>query len=251
MSVQVGHTGKFQWTSASATHVGTVRALNEDSCLELPERSLWAVADGMGGHEAGDHASQSVLDSIRRLPRTETLEGAVEQAVESLKAVNAELRHYASVYTRSGIVGTTVALVIGSNTGIACLWVGDSRIYLIRDGHLRQLTQDHSQVQELIDLGRLDARDAKSHPSAHVVTRAVGAAESLDVDVAPHAVRDGDVLLICSDGLVDAVSDDRILELIDRSDCGAAVNDLLQAALESGATDNVTMIVVRVQSASG
>lgn len=251
MSTRVGHTGKFRWTSASATHVGTVRALNEDSCLELPERPLWAVADGMGGHEAGDFASQSVLDSLRQLPQTETLEDAVDKVVENLKAANAELRHYASVYTRSGIVGTTVAIVLGSDTGIACLWAGDSRIYLVRDGQIRQLTKDHSQVQELISLGRLDTDEAKSHPSAHVITRAVGAAESLDVDVASHAVRDGDILLICSDGLIDAVPDDRILELVDRTDCGAAVNDLLQAALESGATDNVTVIVVCVQDAVG
>ena len=249
MNERVAHTGRFRWTSASATHVGTVRDLNEDSCLELPESSLWAVADGMGGHEAGDVASRTVLDCLRNVARAGSLEDDVKRVVESLGAANSDLRRYASENTKSGIVGTTIAVVLGSDDGIACLWAGDSRIYLLRDGKLKQLTEDHSRVQELISLGRLDAADAKSHPYANVVTRAVGATENLDIDVASEAVHHGDTFLICSDGLTNAVSDDELRALMGENGSGTAVEGLLGAALNNGATDNVTIVVVHVEDA--
>ena len=251
MNERVAHTGRFRWTSASATHVGTVRNLNEDSCLELPESSLWAVADGMGGHEAGDVASRTVLECLRNVARADRLDDDVKRVVKSLAAANSDLRRYASENTKFGIVGSTVAVVLGSDNGVACLWAGDSRVYRLRDGKLNQLTKDHSRVQELISLGRLDAADARSHPYANVVTRAVGATETLDIDVASESVQHGDTFLICSDGLTNAVTDEELRALMGRSGCGTAVEGLLGAALNNGATDNVTIVVVHVEDAAG
>ncbi|MCG8597926.1 MAG: protein phosphatase 2C domain-containing protein [Kiloniellales bacterium] len=237
----------FRWQSAGLSHVGTRRKVNEDSFLELAERCFYVVADGMGGHEAGDVASQLVVDRLRDLPPIESLNSAVRVILERIQAANADLRDYARKFSSSGIVGTTLAALIGVDGRCSCLWAGDSRVYRLRDGDFSQITRDHSQVEEMISLGLVERADAESHPAGNVVTRAVGAAEDLAVDVITRRVVDRDTYLICSDGLNKAVPDPVIAATLEGKSCRYAAEDLVRRALENGATDNVTVIVARAE----
>lgn len=244
------------WHSAAGTHVGKVREINEDSYLELPGIGLWAVVDGMGGHEAGDVASRMVIEELARVPAPisrEALRGNIERRLHS---ANERLRRYAEQRAGGGIVGSTV-VVLACYAGTAlCLWAGDSRIYLYRGGAVRRLTQDHSQTQELVRLGLMDRAEAEAHPAGNVITRAVGASDALNLDSESQGLADGDVFLLCSDGLTGHIRDDEIAavlaEVAERPGpeaCQAAVGRLLERTLERGARDNVTAVIVQVQQA--
>lgn len=237
---------KLRWQSAAATHVGNVREVNEDAYLDRPEIGLWLVADGMGGHQAGDVASRMIVESFDDIPRTRDREEFLEAILDRLQAVNGELLRYAEE-NGAGVVGSTVALLFGFGSQANCLWAGDSRIYLLRDGQLRQLTRDHSKVEELISLGLVDREDADTHPVGNVITRAVGAAESLAVDIVSHESQVGDRFMLCSDGLNKTMSDAEIADILQHYGCAEAPKALLYRALDSGARDNVTAIVVHIE----
>ncbi|MFQ5773090.1 MAG: PP2C family protein-serine/threonine phosphatase [Kiloniellaceae bacterium] len=243
----------FHWHSASGTHVGTVRKVNEDAYVDLPgigpEVGLWAVADGMGGHEAGDFASRMIVEALRSVPPPTGRDALLDEVDVRLQSVNRRLRDYAATHARGGVVGSTVAVLIGYRSEGICLWAGDSRVYLLRGGLFRQLTQDHSQVEELIKLGLLNRSEAASHPAGNVITRAVGAMDDLIVDAIGHELADGDIYLLCSDGLNKVLPDEEIALILERQDCRQAVQSLLQRALDKGARDNVTAIVVHARRA--
>ncbi len=241
----------FRWHSASQTHVGAVRKLNEDSLLDWPEMGLWVVADGMGGHEAGDVASRMIVESFRNLEPPQNRRAFVEDLLVRLQEVNVDLQDYAAEHFGSAVVGSTVVILAGFRHRCSCLWVGDSRIYLLRGGELRQVTRDHSQVQEMVDLGLLDHEQAELHPAGNVITRAVGAADSLAVDMVTHEVEDGDVFLLCSDGLSNAVDEGRIADVLAQDGCDGAASRLIDLALSNGARDNVTAVVVRIEAKGG
>ena len=238
---------RFRWQAAGVSHVGTRRKVNEDAHLQLMERCLFVVADGMGGHEAGDVASRLVVDRLRDLPPVEDLNITLRLILERLQSANADLRDYARQHSRSGVVGTTVAALIGFEGRCSCLWAGDSRVYLLRNGAFRQITRDHSQVEELISLGLVERADAETHPAGNVITRAVGASDELAVDVVTRRVSDRDVYLICSDGLNKAVPDPEIADVLGGRDHQAAAEELIARALNYGATDNVTVVVARAE----
>lgn len=238
----------FSWQSASVSHVGSVRKVNEDAYLDSPEIGLWVVADGMGGHEAGDVASKMVVESFHDLQAPTDLQSFVDDLLLRLQTVNGDLVDYAERHAKNGVVGSTVAILVGFRDQCTCLWAGDSRVYLLRDGRLRQVTRDHSQVEELISLGLLDREEAESHPAGNVITRAVGAADSLAVDMVSHELQQGDVYLICSDGLNKVVSDREISEILRHGSCHTAVRSLIDGALRLGAKDNVTAVVVQVKA---
>ncbi len=225
--------------------MGSARKTNEDAFLEQPELALWAVADGMGGHEAGSHASRTVAECLRDLP-LDGAEGGREAAAQArLEQANEALRAYAERHTDGRVVGTTAAVLLGDAEGVSCLWAGDSRIYRLRDGVLSQLTRDHSRVEDLVERGLIDRAEVQSHPAANVITRAVGAMTRLDVDLSRHELAPEDVYLLCTDGLTKAVSEPEIGRLLRNPDCQAAVDALLALAEENGASDDVTLIVVR------
>ena len=244
------------WHSAAATHVGRVRGINEDSYLERPDIGLWAVADGMGGHEAGDVASRTVVEALARVPAPISREALVGNIERRLSAANESLLAYAAQREEGGIVGSTV-VVLACHAGTAvCFWAGDSRIYRYRAGGLARLTQDHSQVQELVRLGLIDRAEAESHPAGNVVTRAVGAAAFLNLDVDTQELGAEDVFLLCSDGLTGHIRDEEIAAVLaavaespDPGVCRTAVDGLLERTLEQGARDNVTAVVVQVRQA--
>ena len=229
------------------THVGLKRKLNEDAMVSLADRGMWAVADGMGGHEAGEVASAKVVESLARVPANGSLDKYVEQALEALVAANDELIELGHAGLERKTIGSTVvALAIGEGQ-FRCFWAGDSRGYRIRDGQITQLTRDHSLVNDLIAAGMLTAAEAETHPNANVITRAVGAAEALKVDVVEGEARSGDTFLIASDGLTRLVSPVELLSKLHSKPLDEAADQLIQMVLDRGAPDNVTLVVVRVQ----
>jgi protein phosphatase len=234
----------MHWTSACRTHVGRVRELNEDACVELGGRGVWAVADGMGGHAAGEVASRMVVDALNHIGSTETLGGLLEEVRRALQKVNRELTEEAR-RRHQHIIGSTVAALLVFDQHCIAVWAGDSRVYLLRDGQLRQLTRDHSQVEEMIERGLISRQDAKRAPGANIITRAIGVAENVEIDAEIHDVRHGDTFLLCSDGLYNEVSSQDIQRILGNSSCQEAADRLVESALDHGARDNVTVVVVR------
>lgn len=239
----------FQWSSASRSHVGMVRAINEDACIALPEYGLWAVADGMGGHEAGDLASQMLVNTLRQLTPPLIWSEYLDTVRNALRDVNQRLREESAQRYQSRTIGSTVVVLIAYETQCACLWAGDSRIYRLRDGQLEQLTRDHSHVQELVDQGLIAPEEAHRHPLANVITRAVGSSDELEIDEAVYPLQVGDLFLLCSDGLNKTMSDSEIAQLLLHSqhNCQEAVQAFIHLALMRDANDNVTTVVVAIE----
>jgi protein phosphatase len=236
----------LRWFAAASTHVGNVRRLNEDSILSLPEAGLWVVADGMGGHAAGDMASQAVIESLGDGVPGSTLAERVEETTHRLLSCNVML--YLEAQKRgSGIIGSTVVALVGHQNKGTFVWAGDSRGYRLRGGLLEQLTEDHSRTQELIASGALTAEEARHHPQNNVVTRAVGATEVLQVATVTVDVQVNDIFMLCSDGLTGEMVDADIEAKLRASDCQQSVDSLLDTALGGEARDNVSVIVVQVQ----
>ena len=230
----------------SRTHPGLKRKVNEDSILVRTERGLWAVADGMGGHEAGDVASSSVVEALSIVPPNANLQRFASDAMTALQNVNHQLIQLARQGTHSRTIGSTVVSLVISGDQFACLWAGDSRAYRVREGEIAQLTRDHSLVQDLIDAGMLAPADAEGHPNANVVTRAVGATEELNVDVSTGDTREGDLFILASDGLTRVVNDDLIYGELTSKPMEQAADQLVDMVLERGAPDNVSFVIVRI-----
>jgi protein phosphatase len=237
----------LRWTCAARTDVGLVRSRNEDAYLAEPQRGLWAVADGMGGHAFGDLASGAVIDALAGLPPPATLTDFVESARARLLQVNDALRAEARA-RQVPVIGSTVAALLACGHEAACLWAGDSRIYLFRHGRLQQLTRDHSQLEALKARG---ADLAATTASPNMITRAVGAAETIAFDVVPVTARDGDIFLLCSDGLSTPVEEGVIAALLAPGDCAQAAQELVNQALANGGRDNITVVVARVDDLFG
>lgn len=232
----------------SRTHVGLRRKVNEDSVLVKTERGLWAVADGMGGHEAGDVASAMVTDALRALPIVYGLDDTVEAAIDALRRVNGELIRLArSEDDRSRTIGTTVVGLAIADGHFRCFWVGDSRAYRIRHGQIRRLSRDHSLVQDLVDAGMLNSADAEKHESANVITRAVGVAEELEVDSSTGEAAPGDIFLLASDGVTRVVDDEELLEELANGSLDESADKLVELVLARGAPDNLSMVITRVR----
>ncbi|HET7606866.1 MAG TPA: protein phosphatase 2C domain-containing protein [Sphingomicrobium sp.] len=231
---------------ASRTDVGLKRKINEDSVFADPERGLWVVADGMGGHEAGEIASAMVTDALRNLPPCDDLDELASEAVAAIQRVNRELIDLARASERQQTIGTTVVGLAIANGAYRCFWMGDSRAYLFRAGELARISHDHSLVQNLVDAGMLKPEDAESHANANLITRAVGVAENAQVDVVAGETVPGDRFLLASDGLTRVVPDDEIAAELERSSPGEAVDRLTETVLARGAPDNVSLIIASI-----
>lgn len=233
--------------SVALTHPGTVKSVNEDAALAQPP--VFVVADGVGGSDHGEYASQLVIDLFAGLAEKPDL--STDDVVECLQQCHEEVRRLQQ--SKSISTATTACGAVAVRMGQAAYWVifniGDSRVYRIRGGAgtLQQISVDHSHVQELIDAGLLDPADAETHPNRNVVTRAVGADHFLpDYWLAPVVA--GDRLMICSDGLLRDSDEQRVHEIVGRRTDGPDViaQELLTLALDSGARDNVSVIIVDV-----
>lgn len=231
-------------SSFGATHLGMVREFNEDAVLCLEDAGLWAVADGMGGHEAGDMASNMVIDSLQRLAPSDVFEDSLLRVQSLIYQANEALVHDSLKLDRHRKPGSTVVTLLLQDERGAVVWAGDSRLYRYRSGRLEQMTRDHSHVQDLVESGLIASADAESHPMANVITRAVGIDVPMDLATREFRVLSGDRFLLCSDGLSRTVSNEEICEAMGLEDSQAVVEHLLPITLERGAPDNVSIISV-------
>jgi protein phosphatase len=233
----------FLWNSASRSHPGRVRQVNEDACLDQSEHGLWAVADGMGGHSLGEFASGLAVQSLMNLPAAERLEERVSVALDRLREVNRHLR--AEALRRDvPLIGTTIAALVAAGNLCTCLWAGDSRIYLYRAGRLRQLTRDHNQIEAVRSRPICDLDDTVELPRANFITRALGAEDTLRVDQMTIELRDEDIFLLCTDGLSNLVTELSIEQALLPCSCRLACDALMNMALDREARDNITAVVV-------
>ncbi len=234
-----------QWKSYSLSDVGCVREVNEDSLIESSDKQFWAVADGMGGHQVGDVASQKIVELLESVNAYQNLSDYIDEVEDVLLNANQALIDFAREHFDSQTMGSTaVCLVIKQNVGVA-MWVGDSRLYRYRNNQLQQLTRDHSQVEEMVQMGLITQEEAEVHPHKNVITRAVGVEPDLFVDINVFSTQVGDTFLLCSDGLYNAVSKDDVEYMLGHRDAEACVLDLMKTALDNGADDNVSVIVVK------
>ncbi len=232
--------------SEARTHNGNVRTHNEDSLAARDEDGLWVVADGMGGHQAGDYASQKITSTLGTANLRAYLADVVEQVEDSLQRVNSELMGYGQEQFNGGKVGSTVACLIVRYGVAVTLWAGDSRIYLLRGGKLFLVSHDHSKVQEMMDMGHLSPEQAEQSRFKNMLTRAVGVHEELFVDINAFTVRPKDRFLLCSDGLYNEVNDVKIQQLMQQSRLSRCSDKLLEEALAGDAKDNVSFLMVEV-----
>lgn len=240
---------EFRWTSAAGTDVGLVRSRNEDSYLAQPERGLWSVADGMGGHAFGDVASRKVVDALGAIPAPDNMAQFAAAASDRLGRVNQELRAEAAA-RKVSVMGSTVVVMLACGREVVCLWAGDSRIYLYRNARLQQLTRDHSQAEELKARGLAPGGAEPASAMANMITRAVGATDGLELEQTTLEARDGDMFLLCSDGLSNPVDEQAIMGALAPGDCAQAAQALIEMALANGGRDNITVVVVRADDVS-
>lgn len=240
----------IKWSSAQDTNVGMVRKINEDSILSLPGTRLWVVADGMGGYEAGNVASDMIVKSLSPLTCKTTLNEMVDCVEDCLMDVNHRILEYADIMLDGRTLGSTVVTLLIQDYAGICLWAGDSRLYRYRNSELVQMSRDHSQVEDLLSQGFISPEEAENHPDSNVITRAVGASMQLFVDVTAFNVQLGDTFLLCSDGLYNMVSKDEITNTIASLPISKAVDVLMQKALDNGAHDNVSIILVNGELAA-
>jgi type VI secretion system protein ImpM len=223
--------------SAAATDVGRVRSNNEDGFVERPEAGIWAVADGMGGHSHGEVASRMVCDALADFPLDGTFEEAIDRATRRVQEVNDHLVRSSLNAGPSARSGSTVVVLLIRGGRSAVLWAGDSRVYRWRGGNLEQLTRDHS-VAEL---------EGSDPIVSSVITRAVGVESDLELDAHRDSVQVDDRFLLCSDGLTRVLPVETIRTWMQTPDIRGAVDGLIQATLDAGAPDNVTVLIAEVR----
>ncbi|WP_198377492.1 PP2C family protein-serine/threonine phosphatase [Neoroseomonas rubea] len=231
----------WRLASHAATHAGAVRPRNEDALLDRPDLGLWAVADGAGGHGAGDVASAAIIAALQVIPPGLSAAELLAQVRLRLGAVHAELQEEAARRGPGRILASTVVVMLSRGEHFAMLWAGDSRGYLLRQGMLSRVTRDHSLVQELVDQGTLREEEAESHPQANVITRAVGAQGDLELDKVSGRIAAGDRFLLCTDGLFKTMAEAEITAMLAG---GADAAAIVTEAVGRGARDNVSAVGV-------
>jgi len=230
--------------TGAISHVGCVRQENEDSFVLRPEFGVWAVADGMGGHENGALASGTLAAAVEGIGPADSAPDLLARLERSVLAANADLRRQSQKRGGAAMGSTLVALLVHEQH-FAWVWSGDSRIYLVRGGTIIQLSRDHTEVQDLVDKGILSPEEALRSPRRHVITRAIGVHDTPELDLDNGELEDGDIFILCSDGLTGHVADAEILTAVHGSTAQAACDALLSLTLERGANDNVTVVIVR------
>ena len=224
------------------TDIGRLRRQNEDAAWFDEDRAVFAVADGMGGHLAGEVASRMAIEAVQRMAKDNDVPGiaALRDAVAG--AHETILTHAQSLIECAGM-GTTLSVLWLSRNYAYIAHVGDSRIYRLRAGSLSQITQDHSLVEELVRAGLITREQARTHPRRNIITRALVTHGENEPDLLVTDVQDGDLFLLCTDGLTGMVTDAQIERILLESDMEAAADALLAAALDAGGRDNVTLIL--------
>ena len=236
-----------QFMSWATTHPGAYRAYNQDSYVDRPDLGLWAVADGAGGHEGGELASGMLRAALEAIPLSLSAAELLAEVRMKVEETHASLRQMARRNEQAILGASTIVVLMLRDDHFACLWAGDSRSYLLRDGRLRQITHDHSLVQELVDAGAIGPEEAGAHPQGNVITRAVGAdVEVIELDKATDRTLPGDRFLLCSDGLYKSLNEDDLAGLLAEDTGVPPTQAMIAAALAMNASDNVTAVAVAV-----
>ncbi|MDG2277814.1 MAG: protein phosphatase 2C domain-containing protein [Pseudomonadales bacterium] len=233
----------MQWLSAADTHVGNFRSRNEDAIFVSPSAGLWLIADGMGGHDAGDYASEAITQSVSEVTMTDDLADCVDAVEDRLLEVNLHLCAHAQTLPGGATVGSTVVVVLARGEVGVVMWAGDSRLYRLRKESIELLTRDHNQIADLYERGGISEQEMLE-ADTNVITRAVGGQVNLHLDVAAFNIEADDTLLLCSDGLyreIDAVTMASALCL----PVEQAVSTLMSRCLAGTARDNVSVVVTR------
>ena len=232
----------------SITDVGMVRQVNQDYVYTTdnplgPLPNLFVVADGMGGHQAGDYASKYTVEVLKRELGQSREEDVEKALVSAIKKANQEIIKKASQDSHLKGMGTTIVVATIVRQMMYFANVGDSRLYLINQG-ITQLTKDHSLVEEMVRLGGIKPEEAKHHPDKNIITRAIGAKDTVDVDFYEHRLKKGDIILMCTDGLSNMVEDEELFHIVQGGrDIVEAGTSLVAAAKENGGTDNIGVVL--------
>jgi protein phosphatase/serine/threonine-protein phosphatase Stp1 len=235
-----------RFRSWAVTHPGAKRKYNEDAYVDRPDLGIWAVADGAGGHEAGEVASAMIADALQAIPAGLSASELLAQVRLAIEHTHIALRQEAARRGADVLVASTVVVMLARGDHFACLWAGDSRAYLLRQGILRQITRDHSLVQELLEAGAIGPEEVSNHPRGNVITRAVGAElDEFLLDKVSDRLLSGDRFLLCSDGLCKTLPESELAALLAAID-GTPPQAVIDAALALDASDNVTAVMVVV-----
>ena len=231
----------------AATHPGKVRQVNEDRCFVAPTSGIFAVADGMGGHEAGALASSTIVQCLESIGVAVSAADLLARLEDRILRANVTLKDIAT--QRGKTVGSTVAILLTYEDHFAAVWSGDSRIYRVRKGGIEQVSRDHTEVRDLVERGLLTPAEAKVWPRRNVITRAIGVKDEPELELEHGVLESGDLFVICSDGLTGHVEDAEILDAGANGTSQDMCDSLVDLTLERGAGDNVTVVAVRYVSA--
>lgn len=238
---------------SSLTDIGNTREMNQDYLYSSEESvgklpNLFLVADGMGGHKAGEFASRYVVEHIVRSIKGSKKEEAVRILSESIETANRKLKEYADAHQQMRGMGTTIVAAVIQGRTLLVANVGDSRLYIVGD-EITQVTQDHSLVQEMVRLGQMDPQSAKNHPDKNIITRAVGVSEKVKIDIFERQLRAGEYIILCSDGLTNMVEDSVILQILHGAgSLSDKAERLIELANKNGGKDNITVIIIEPNS---
>lgn len=234
------------------THVGLVRELNEDSFLIIkefyPKFLVFAVADGMGGHNAGEVASKMIIQGIKEFfmqnHNNEKIIFNINKIKHQIEKINSAIFERSQINSKFNGMGTTLTLLIFFNKKIQIIHIGDSRAYRINDHGIKQLTEDHSLVAELIKEGKITKEEARIHPQKNVITRAIGTDKNISLDIYDYQMRDQDIILLCTDGLVNSISENKINDILNQDiNYQQKAESLIKHANDHGGKDNITAII--------
>jgi serine/threonine protein phosphatase Stp1 len=233
------------WVLASEyrTDTGNVRRHNEDACITRDHDGVWVVADGMGGHHAGDVASKSIVEAIRDMTSYVELPTLMDTLEDTITQVNTDLMVMARA--KRTTIGSTVVGMAHRGDHVVIFWAGDSRVYRLRGKKIEEITQDHDMIQDLVESGVCSLEEAKKHPQAERVTRAVGGGDDFFLDMEIFELQKNDMFILCSDGLYKEITETEIVEISRACKSLEEIPDaLVEAALGRRGRDNVTVVAV-------
>lgn len=232
--------------TACQSEIGLVRKINEDNYLNREGDGLFVVADGMGGHDAGEVASAMIVEAMQGVQVAPHPRETTSRAMDAIQDVQRRLVNLADESVTPATIGSTVVGLVVAASEYWCFWAGDSRGYLVRRGEIVRLTRDHSLVQDLVDAKLIAAEDADSHPDANVITRAVGSRKDLVIDVVNGPAQPGDIFLLASDGITRVMSDAELCHHLTTRNPAQATKAIAAEVLARGAPDNFTSIITRI-----
>jgi protein phosphatase len=243
----------MKYKYSARTDIGLVRSVNQDFYGVHPEKGIFIIADGMGGHPAGEVASKIAVEEIISFLDKNLPAGSGEQEIfraieDSINSANLKILNEGRSDAKKSGMGTTVVAAVLSGTKLYAGWAGDSRAYIYRNGHIGQITKDHSYVQFLIDSGKMTEIESLTHPHRAVITRAAGINEVIESDLVKAEIKPGDIIIICTDGVTGGITaDDMINYFTHEDDPDEIAEVLISMSLKRGGNDNSTAIVIRIE----